>query len=292
MSTMQTALERAPRFNLRALSIQRIFPRCENEGCAKEGNLWPSIRRRSSGIQIEGRWVCGSECFEESVSEILKRIVPRANRWKPKVHRLPIGLVLLSRGVIRDEQLREALERQRQAGSHRLGYWLQETGAATEDEITSALAAQWACPVFPLAKESSYQQCAWMLPEAVIRAARMLPVYVSRDRSEIYLAFVDGVDHSWLWAAGKILGCRTAPCLVSRSSFDRAFEEVCSRTRTEEFLFDSVEDIRDMARVTTSFTLQLRAKSVQMVGCREFAWARIESQGAVRDLLFHLPIAH
>jgi MshEN domain len=293
MSIAQAALAKAPRFPVRSLSLQRIFPRCENPRCAHEGNLWPVVRRRSAGIHLEGRWFCGQACFEQSVAGLLDTtIVPLASRWKPKAHRLPIGLVLLSRGVIRDDQLREALDLQRLAGTHhRLGHWLQQMGAATEDEITSALAAQWACPVFPLAQERSFLHCSTMFPAPLIKAARMLPVYVSRDRSQVYVAFVDGIDHSWLRSAEHILGCETVPCLVSPSAFNRAVEEMGSRGRSEEFVFENLADTREIARITTSFALQLRAKSVQLVGCREFAWARIHSSKAARDILFRLPVS-
>ena len=268
-----------------------MFPRCENDRCTRKGDLWPVVRRRSSGIQLDGRWLCGSSCFEASVSAILERTVPYASRWKPKTHRIPIGLVLLSRGTIRETQLREALELQRQDGSQRLGAWLQQTGAATEDEITFALAAQWGCPVFPLARERSFLQCATMLPMALIRSARMLPVYLSRDRSSVYIAFVDGIDHSWLRSAEEMLGCRTVPCIVAESAFDRALQEISFESRPEEFLFESATEIREMSRITTSFAMQLQADWVQMVGCREFAWARFHSDDVARDLLFRLPVA-
>ena len=220
------------------------------------------------------------------MSEILARTVPYASHWKPKTHRVPIGLVLLSRGTIREDQLREALERQRQAGSQRLGVWLQQTGAATEDEITSALAAQWGCPVFPLARERSFLQCATMLPMALIRSARMLPVYLSRDRSSVYIAFVDGIDHGWLRSAEEVLGCRTVPCIVAESAFNRALQEISFEDRGEEFLFESVTDVREMSRITTSFAMQLQADVVRVLGCREFAWARFRSDDIARDLSF------
>jgi hypothetical protein len=291
MPDAQTPLAKAPRFGLRSNFLHRIFPRCENPRCANEGNLWPIVRRRSAGIYLEGRWLCSPACFEASVAELLETIVPFASRWKPKVHRLPIGLVLLANGVIRDDQLRQALERQRQAGTERLGYWLEQMGAVTEDDITSAFAAQWACPVFPLDNDRRFIQCASMLPAAIIKACRMLPVYASRDLSSIYIAFADGVDHSSLRSAEHILGCRTFPCLVSESTFDRALAEINSRARPEEFSFETVAEIREMSRITASFAVQLQAKSVQLIGCREFAWARIHSEGIARDLLFRLPIA-
>lgn len=291
MSIAQAVFPKAPRLALGAISLRRMFPRCDNPRCANERSLWPSVRRRSAGIHIEGRWVCGESCFEEFLGGLLDAMAPSASRWKPAPHRLPIGLVLLSRGMIRDDQLREALDRQRLAGNHRLGYWLQQIGAATEDTITSALATQWACPVFPLASDRSFLHCYAMLPAAVIKAARMLPVYASRDRNSLYIAFVDGIDHGWLRSAEHILGCRTVPCLVSESAFNRAIEDISCRTRSEEFLFDSVTDIREMSRIATSFAMQLRASSVQLTGSREFAWVRIHSAEIWRDVLFRLPLA-
>ena len=291
MSALQASLAKASRFGFRSAFLQRMFPRCENHRCENERNLWPIIRRRSAGIHLEGRWVCSLRCFEECVADLFETIVPLASRWKPRVHRLPIGLVLLSHGVIRDDQLRQALERQRQAGTQRLGYWLRQMGAATEDDITSAFAAQWACPVFPLANDRRFIECAAMLPAAIIKATRMLPVYASRDLSSVYIAFADGVDHGSLRSAEHILGCRTVPCLVSESTFNRALDEITSHARPEEFSFETVTEVREMSRITTSFAMQLQAKSVQLIGCREFAWARIHSAGIARDLLFRLPLA-
>ena len=291
MSTAQAIRAKAPLWGFRPAFLRRMFPRCDNRRCLNRNSLWPIVRRRSGGIHLEGRWFCCPACFEESVAALLETIVPLASRWKPKVHRLPIGLVLLSHGVIRDDQLRQALERQRLEGARRLGYWLLEMGAVSEDQITSALAAQWACPVFPLASDRSFLQCSMMLPAAIIKAARMLPVYSSRDGSSVYMAFAEGVDHGSLRSAEHILGRTTVPCFVSESALDRALEKIDSRERPDEFSFETVADIREMARITRSFAVQLQAQSVQLVGCREFAWARIHSMGIARDILFRLPIA-
>jgi hypothetical protein len=267
-----------------------MFPRCENERCPHEGALWPAIRHRSSGIHLEGRWLCSPACFEEAVATLLAETVPLMTRWKPKSHRMPIGLVLLSRGMIRDDQLRAALDRQRAEGGL-LGSWLQQMGAVSEEDLTSALATQWSCPIFPLGGERSFIQCSAMLPLEIIRAARMLPVYMSRGQNSVYIAFVDGVDHSWLRAAEQMIGCHAVPCLVTESAFRSAIDEISSAARSEEFSFDSVTEIREMSRITRSFALQLQAKFVQLLGCREFAWARIHSSGVARDLIFRLPLA-
>jgi hypothetical protein len=290
MPPVHTVVARALRFGLSSLSFRRMFPRCQSDRCASKGTLWPAIRHRSSGIHLEGRWLCSPACFEQAVATLLAQTVPLRSRWKPKPHRMPIGLVLLSRGMIRDDQLRQALEQQREAGGP-LGPWLQLMGAVTEDDLTSALAAQWSCPVFPLAGERNFLECPTMLPLDIIQAARMLPVYSSRDQSSVYLAFVDGIDHTWLRAAEQMIGCPTVPCLVTESAFRGAVSEISSMARPEEFSFDSVKEIREMSRITTSFALQLQAKSAHLVACREFVWVRFDSTDVARHLVFRLPIA-
>ena len=132
------------------------------------------------------------------------------SRWKPKTHFVSLSGWCCSRAE-RSAMTGSAMPSTGSAwrGGRRLGSWLQQTSAVSEDDITAALAAQWACPVFPLARERSFLRCATMLPMAVIQAARMLPVYMSRDRSSVYIAFVNGIDHSWLRSAED--RCSAAP---------------------------------------------------------------------------------
>jgi Type II secretion system (T2SS), protein E, N-terminal domain len=280
----------APQNALRSLIFDRISPRCGNDKCSTRNNLWPVIRKPSSGINLEGNWLCSPACLEYSAARLLEGIVPKARRWKPQGHRVPVGLLLLSRGIIRHDQLRTALKRQSVAGGGRLGHWLQEIGATTEPQLTAALAAQWACPVFPLERERSFIECATMLPMPLIESARMLPVYLSHERETLYVAFVDGVDYRSLQAAEHVLGCQTAPCAVSESAFDRSLEEARLLSHPEQFLFQSVKDPAEMAHITASFALQLQATSVRLTGCGEFAWVRFHSETVSRDLLFRLPI--
>ena len=56
--------------------------------------------------------------------------LPRGAAWLPgaagpAANRMPLGLLLVSQGRLREEQVRAALERQRQSGEGRIGAWLQ-----------------------------------------------------------------------------------------------------------------------------------------------------------------------
>jgi len=273
------------------LRLPQIFPHCENPECPTRRNFWPPVRRRSTGIHLGRQWLCSPACLERSLVGLFREIVANVRPWSPKPRRVPLGLLLLSRGVIAEEQLRVALERQRLAGREPLGYWLQEIGAATEQDVTAALAIQWACPVFPLERSASFRECVSMIPLPIVESARMLPVHFLPHSNLFYAGFVEGVDHSVLTAVERVLNCRALPCIIARPSFDRVFAEIRSLPNPELFRFESVVDPAEMSRITASFAQQLSAKQVVVAACREFAWIRFHSGTVERDLLFRLPFA-
>ncbi len=87
--------------------------------------------------------------MERALTDTLRRLRSvslRASATAP--HRVPLGLVLLSRQQLTAEQLRAGLAAQRSAGRGRIGEWLQTLGFASEQQVTSALARQWSCPVW------------------------------------------------------------------------------------------------------------------------------------------------
>jgi hypothetical protein len=288
MATPNPAMDLVSTPAPRRLRIDQIFARCENLRCTSRNRLWPSLQRRSSGICLDGQWYCGARCLERAVLPVFDGIVRGARRWKPKAHRVPLGLLLLSRGAIREDQLRSGLSRLRDGGDRPLGYWLQQIGAATEQDVTAALATQSACPVFPIEKDRSFLHCASLLPLPVLECARLLPVFQSRERNLLYMAFVDGIDYASLHVAERILGSATIPCIVTESGFTKALEEIRLLPRPELFQFDSVRESAEMARITASFALQLEARTVQIAGLSEFGWVRFQSETASRDLLFRL----
>jgi len=61
-------------------------------------------------------------------------------------HRVPLGLLLLSRQQMTAAQLRTALERQRASGEGRIGDWLRRWVLPSELQITAAVARQWRVP--------------------------------------------------------------------------------------------------------------------------------------------------
>jgi hypothetical protein len=206
----------------------------------------------------------------------------------PVRHRVPLGLLMISRGQLTNQQLRSALEEQRSNRRQRLGEWLEQLGYATEEQVTAALAHQWACPVLA-SKAICDPNCLRLLPYHLLEASRILPVQFVPSTRMFHLAFCDGIDYSALYAIEQMLDCRTRPCLATRSAVGQALQLIGHERHSGELLFEGWRDAAEMARITCGYVLKLGAEAVRLVSCAGFIWARLSTGPDVSNLLFHRP---
>ena len=94
--------------------------------------------------------MCGAGCMEQSVTDAVRGQI---ESWEPapaeRALRMPLGLILLSRGWIGHRELQEALAAQRSAGHGRIGEWLHRMHGVSEETVAKGLAIQWSCAVLP-----------------------------------------------------------------------------------------------------------------------------------------------
>jgi hypothetical protein len=237
---------------------------------------------------LQGRWYCGPECFEKAAREAYSLMLPAASRRQFKPHRIPLGLVLFSIGAISQPDLQGALQAQKDSGSGRIGEWLRQAGAVSEAQVTTALAMQWSCPVFPLDSHRRFLECAQLIPIPLLESARMVPVHYLPSSKFLYVAFAESIDYTTLYGVEQMLDCRTEPCVATESSLQRALEELRQEPRPPEVVFDSVVDAREMAATARSYALQLAADDARIVCCGEYIWTRLESKGMINNLLFQV----
>ncbi|MBI1749415.1 MAG: hypothetical protein HY234_08105 [Acidobacteria bacterium] len=270
-------------------SLRQILSKdkCENPSCSSHGKLFRGWLDRREGIRLQGRWYCSPQCLEQAIADLWPRVQPAAREKKPRTHRIPLGLVLLSRGLIDNDALRAALEAQRKSGEGRLGHWLRDIGAATEQQITAALAIQWSCPVFPM-DSGRHIECADLVPLPVLEAARMVPVHYLPGTRHLYLAFSDGVDYTSLYAVERMLDCRTEPCMADESALHRAMEEVRHEHTAPEVVFDRIADIAQVAATTRSYAAKLDAQDIRIVACGEYLWVKLQAGPKSCSLLFRV----
>jgi hypothetical protein len=266
----------------------QAHPHCAERDCHLMRRTWRRMGWWNGSIRLRGSSYCAPKCFESAARECFLGCTP-VPASSPVQHRVPLGLLMLSRGQLTHQQLRAALEAQKGRHHQRIGEWLQELGFATEQQVTTALGLQWACPVLerrtPL--ESS---CGRMLPFRLLERFRMLPIQFVPSARIFYVAFCNGIDYTALYAIEQMLDCRTEACLISSSTMDRELERMGHEARAGDLLFESWHDAAAMAHITCGYALKLGAEQVRIVGCGEYIWVRVEAGREAATLLFRHPV--
>lgn len=252
--------------------LRRLMPRSSGQDCPHTRSLW----HRFSGLRwaaLEGSRYCLDRCLETALSRVLGRVrsVPHHTMT---AHRVPLGLLLLSRQQITIEQLRTALEAQRETGHGRIGDWLQQLGFASEHQVTAALARQWSCPVlgahFVAAPNKTFPQ----IPVALLESFAVVPVdYVEATRT-LHLAFSEGIDYRLLYAIEQMIGCHTEACLALPSLVRARLEAISHHREDTEALFERLEDT-DPSRIIRSYCVRVSASEIRLANCGPYVWVRL-----------------
>jgi hypothetical protein len=269
---------------------EQAHPRCAEPSCSLMRRTWRRVAWWHGSIRLQGASYCAPQCFENAALECFSAVCASTVTASKVRHRIPLGLLMLSRGQLTNSQLRTALDAQRAHRHRRLGEWLEELGFATEQQVTAALGLQWACPVLAW-RPSRDSACGRMLPYRLLERFHMLPVEFVAATRMFYVAFCDGIDYTALYAIEQMLDCRTEACLIDSSSMDRELERMGHAARTGDRLFESWCDPAAMARITSGYAQQLGAGQVRIVGCGEYIWVRLKAGREVATLLFRHPSA-
>jgi len=268
------------------LKVEGLTRRCESPACSRRRGLWRAWLEPSRGYSLDGHWYCGPQCFEQALAFAIGQLLPGTAQPPAMAHRVPLGLLMLSRGLVDNEQLKKALKAQKDSGSGRVGEWLRHIGAVSEEQVTQILGVQCSVPVFPLNQSRRFLECAHLVPFPLLEVAEMVPVHHLPGSQHLYVAFVDRVNYSALYAVEKMLDCRTEPCLALQSHLLQALKELRSRPRPAETLVDSLSDPGEMASTILAHAVGQGSTDVKISGFDCFIWTRILSPPNYTDLLF------
>ena len=262
----------------------KLFPRCNDSSCGGRGTWW-QLYWRKAGVRLNRQWYCSPQCFERAARQSFVRALANSASSRPVRHRVPLGLLMLSRGQLTNRQLRLALDAQRNGGRGRIGHWLQQLGFATEQQVTAALGMQWSCPIFAQPEPGDFT-CLGLLPFPLMESFRMLPIHFVAATQSLYLAFCEGIEYAALCAIEHILGCHTEACLVGDSVLNAGLQRFEPARRRGELVFESCRQAAEMARIACSYALKLGAGEVRLAPCGPFMWVRLEHTEGHTDLLF------
>jgi hypothetical protein len=263
--------------------------RCGAPDCKRGGAAKLSLLARYSGVHYNNRWYHEMECLKTELTARLSQTLQTYADGRERAHRLPIGLLLVNRGAISSQQLKEALRLQREAGQGKLSYWLEQIAPLDEAEVTAALGQQWGCPVFRPTSRSVFVAPDGNVPFPILAAAKAVPVRSSLAGKQMHIAFSERIDHTLLYAVEEMLGCRTIACVSPDSMVREALETLRRRDTGTEICFDTVRDAEEMAATICSYALQMEARRVKTVRAGAYIWVGFFRKEARRDLLFRVP---
>jgi hypothetical protein len=159
-------------------------------------------------------------------------------------------------------------------------------GAVTEEQVTSAVAAQWSCPVFPLRDHRGAVQFVHLLPLALLEHYHALPVHFTRTTRVLHVAFAQVVSSTFLYAAQQMLSCTAQACIADESAITRALAEARQSPGRSEYLLANMESVAEMARTAASYAQQLAATGARLLACEDRLWLRLTRKDEANDFLF------
>lgn len=265
----------------RGVQFLRRRWRCLGPDCAERGRLnW-----RPARIQLQTGWCCSPACFQAAFRTFAaEHLRQAAAPPAPHRHRVPLGLLLFSRGVITREQLREALSMQSSYGGGRIGDWLIRNGAADEEAISAGVALQWARPIFRLSQSNQWRQYRGWVPPAILESLRLLPLHFALPERRLYVGFPQAVDFHACASLATMFECKVEPCIITDSALNDAFEQLRilpSFEQVEDIGFDHIDDAAEISGIVRQYAQFLEARQVRIAVMGPFLWVRIRGEKIV-----------
>jgi hypothetical protein len=234
------------------------------------------------GIHMGQQWYCSADCFAAAIRIPLAVLSRERLMDTARNPRLSLGLVMLSKGYLTEDQLRLAVSQSR-AGEP-LEDALVRLGLASDRELAAARAAQWGFPV--LGQDGSGLTVQVDLPKTFLQGFAAAPVHYAPAAKRLLLGFVHQVDHSFLHAIEQIIGCRPEPCFMTPAEFEAQMRQVTAVPDYVEVVVDEPGTPAQMARTLGGFAVEVGAREASVVRCKSWVWARLSSKRRTMDILF------
>ncbi len=151
-----------------------------------------------------------------------------------------LGELLVKENLITEEQLKQALDHQRQHGG-RLGTSVVKLGFINDDEITAVLSRQYGVPSINLKSYEVDPQVIKLIPQET--AQRYMIVPLSRVGSTLTIAMVDPTNVFAMDDIKFMTGFNVEPVVASESAIREAIEKFYGGASAEEELDKVMKDL-------------------------------------------------
>jgi hypothetical protein len=264
------------------LGWNHVRARCGLPTCHNKLLMRP-VPRQGTGIQVGQNWYCSADCFA-TAARIPLETLAKARITEPPSHpRLSLGLVMLAKGYLTEDQLRSAMDRSERRGED-LETALKKLGLATDKQLAGARGAQWGRPV--LADECAAQPVVADIPRTFLREFQAVPLHYSLQSKRLVMGFVQKVEHSLLGSIEEMTGCRAEACLLTPAEYEAQMERVTFSPDYEEVVVEKPGTPAQMAKTLGGIAVEVTASAASFVQCRSWVWARVMGKRRTIDVLF------
>jgi Type II secretion system (T2SS), protein E, N-terminal domain len=253
------------------------LPACHNK------LLMRAVPGNRAGMNVGEAWYCSADCFATHSRNALASLSMETVLEMPRNPRLPLGLALLAKGTITEDQLRFAAARSERRGES-LEVALIELEFVGEKQLAAARALQWGYPV--LGQELIGQIVEADLPPTLLKAFSAVPLHYSLKTKRLVLGFVHRVEQSLLLSIEQVTGCRAEACFITPSEFVEQMDRLIATPDYEEAVVDNPGSASQMSRTLGGFAVEFGAREAGFAKCKSWIWARISGKRGTVDVMF------
>src|SRR6266700_2703070 len=161
----------------------------------------------------------------------------------------------------------------------RLGQILMSMGAVSEDQITTAVAAQWSVPVLR-PDPCHVPEATQLIPFALMERYKMLPVHFNKQQNRLHMAFAQAVDYSVLYSIEQMLGVKTEACMADESVLVNLIGLTSNQDRPAEYVLNNIS-ARELVSMIAGYALRLRTERINASSCHGQIWVRATKKASV-----------
>lgn len=140
---------------------------------------------------------------------------------KQKTRQLPIGQLLVQYGMISQEQLEEALHKQKEEGG-KIGDILIELGYIGRENINEALEFQMGVPYVNLDEYNIELEAVKLVPENIVKKYRLIPIHIAAE--EIHVAMENPFDIFAMDDVMLVTGKKVIPLFTDSAQISKAID--------------------------------------------------------------------
>jgi hypothetical protein len=234
------------------------------------------------GVAAGKHWYCGVDCFARATSAQMIAL-SMATRDIQHVPRVPLELVLLSKGYLTDRQFQSA-SAQSELSEEPMETTLLRLGVTSERQIAVARSAQWGYPV--LTQDRLGYPVKSDMPPSLLRAYSAVPIHQSDFARRVLVGFVYRVEHSLLSAIEEVMNLRAEPCFITAAECELQLDQLPTTPDCEEVKLDTDVCLEHLVKIIGGIAVEFTARDARVARCRDHVWLRLFGKRRTIDLLF------